>query len=352
MSKHAVLVIIFLLTLMLTGGINAQDQATIPDVTGLSVPEAAALLNRSGFVLGAENNVAWTAESGLNPGAVSGQSLAAGSAAARATTIDLTVLRSPNTLLLYDDNDITLVNNTQAEINLGGITFAALDGPGASFSAARWASSLRPAQCLQLWSVGRNGPKGLPECESIQNWLISANNTSEHFWTSGASQFGVYQDGVQRATCQAAALRCEFYLASATTGDVAEYVYFSYTPNNLVVRNQSANQWMSLNGLVILNNFVQPAGAPISIGDPALYGNGIGLGSVQRLAPGQCIFFTDSSPSAGQLPESCDVVARLDIGTNLIFWGAPFGVDSVSSDLQHSCPAATAGKLTICAMPR
>lgn len=335
--------------------VAAQD-TTVPDLTGLSVPAAAALLNRSGLALGAENNIGWTADSGLPENRINGQSIPAGTAAQAGAAVDVSVLRSPNVILIYDDNDFTLVNQTGGELNLAGLTFSALDGNLASFAATRWSGSLRPGQCTQVWSIGRNGPKGLDECESIQNWLVTTN-AGEHFWTGGATQFSVSQNGVQRVVCPVANPgRCEFYVSSsATGGDSTPFVYFAYTVDRLAVINTATDQWMGLAGFSVFN--FNPAlsvqGAGVPLGDPTLYNPILNpVASVGRLAPGQCVLFTNSSPERSEPPQPCDVIAMLNINPSVIFWAAAFELDSQSDGQRRSCPAATPGRLTVCVMPR
>jgi hypothetical protein len=349
------LIIVLGLTWM-TAGVRAQDQSvTVPDVTGMNVPGAAALLNKNGLRLGIENNQGWTAESGLPENTINGQSIPAGQSAVFGSAVDVNVLRSPNALMIYDDNDLTLVNNTGGDVNLAGITLVAADGSTAQLAGSRWAGMLRGGQCVQVWSVGRNGPKGLDECGTIQNWLVTTN-AGEHFWTGagGTTQFSILQNGVPRATCPVANPgRCEFFLSGSGGGsDATEYVYFAYTPETLVLLNQSADQWMTLDGFYVRNYFVPPGGAEVYNGDPTLYTKlPPDVETVTRLAPGQCILYTNQNPDSGTPPQPCDVIARLDIGASLIFWGTAFGV--VGSDGQErSCPAPIPGRLTICVMPR
>jgi hypothetical protein len=344
------------IAVMLMTGITAAQDITVPDLTGLSVPAAAALLNRNGLALGAENNVGWTAESGLPENRISGQSIPAGTAAQAGAAVDVDVLRSPNVALVYDDNDFTLVNKSGGELDLAGLTFAALDGNLASFAATRWASYLRAGQCVQVWSVGRNGPKGLDECAAIQNWLVTTN-PGEHFWTGSATQFSVSVDGVQRTVCPVSYPgRCEFYFAGgAVGGDSTPFVYFAYTVDRLAVINTATDQWMGLDGFSVFN--FNPAmsvpGAGVPLGDPALYNLTLNpTASVGRLAPGQCVLLTNSSPERAEAPQPCEVIARLDINPSLIFWAAAFELDSQSDGQRRSCPAATPGRLTICVMPR
>ncbi|MEZ4670780.1 MAG: PASTA domain-containing protein [Anaerolineae bacterium] len=344
---------VLILSLFLTQIAVAQDVVTVPDLTNLSVPEAAAVLNRAGLALGAETGELWTAESGLGQNHIKSQSVPAGQAAARASAVDITVLRSPNVILLYDDNDLTLVNKTGASLDLSALFFNTLDGAPSSMAAARWGSALRDGQCTQVWSVGRNGPKGLDECSAIQNWLVTTN-PGEHFWTGagGTTRFAVSQNGIQRALCAVGNPgRCEFYLSSGSSGETTEYVYLAYKADQLAIINQSTDRWMMLNGYTIYNNNVPQNALPVTIADPTLYGGNINpVARLNQLAPGQCILFTNATPGSDVPPQPCDVIAQLGISPQLIFWGASFDMNSITGG-QHSCPAATAGRLTICVMP-
>lgn len=341
---------------LLTAQVFAQEQTVIvPDLNGINVPTATALLNKNGLRLGVENNQGWTADSGLPENSINGQSIPAGQSVIFGTAVDVSVLRSPNALVIYDDNDVTLVNNTGGDLNLAGITFTTNDGSAAQLAGSRWAGTLRAGQCVQAWSVGRNGPKGLDECSTIQNWLVT-NNVAEHFWTGagGTTQFSVLQNGVPRAACPITNPgRCEFFLSGGGAGsDATEYVYFAYTVDQLAIINQSTDQWMTLDGFYVVNNFAPSKGAPVFPGDPTLYTkNPPDVETVSRLAPGQCILYTNAGPGLDNPPQPCDVIARLDIAPSLIFWGADFGVMSSDGEARI-CPVPTPGRLTLCIMPR
>jgi hypothetical protein len=355
MTKVSLIVLLFGL-LWGSSTILAQEMVTVPDVTGMTAPVAAATLNRAGIGIGQEISEAWTADSGLPQNAVGVQSIAAGTQVAAGSTIDVTVLRSANAQLIYDDNDLTLVNQTGSDIDLSGIHFRALDGSGASFAASRWGRTLRESRCAQIWSISRNGPKGLDECDFIEHWLTTTNG-GEHFWTGagGVSQFVLSQNGVDRITCPITNPgRCAFFLSGGSTAaDVTQHVYFAYTEDRLAIINNSADQWMPLNGLFVRNNYAPNRGAPVNVWDETIYGRNLSpVASVRQLAPGQCIFFTNSSPDATEPPQPCDVVASLAIGPSVIFWGADFPVESVTDDEPHVCPVATPGRLTLCIMPR
>lgn len=345
---------ILLLLLVLSSQVFAQE-TTVPNVTGLNVPQAAALLNKSGLRLGAENNVGWSAESGLAENTVSSQSVAEGALVAFGASVDVTVLRSANAAAIYDDNDLTLLNNTGGDLNLAGITFVAVDGAGAQLAGSRWAGSLRDTQCTQVWSVGRNGAKALDDCSTIQNWLVTTNS-AEHFWTGagGTTQFNVLQNGVARATCAVTNPgRCDFFLSGGSgAGDVTEYVYMAYGADQLAIINQSPDQWMALAGYTVLNYFSPTQGAPVPVGDATLYTRfPPDVEDVTRLAPGQCILFSKASIETETPPQPCEIISKLLIGDDLIFWGAGFGMLG-SDGNERTCPVGAADRLTICVMPR
>jgi hypothetical protein len=331
----------------------AQDTITVPDLTGLSVPEAAATLNRVGLGIGSETGERWTEAAGQPQNTIAGQSIAPGSEVEPGTRLDVTVLRSPNVTLIYDDNDLTLVNQSGSALDLTGLTFQALDGNQATFSGSRWGRTVREDRCTQIWSVGRNGPKGLDECQFIEHWLVTTNR-GEHFWTAGATRFAVVQNGVERAVCAVANPgSCTFYLPTGGgSADVTPYVYFAYTPDRLAIINNSEDQWMPLAGFEVVNNYAPNRGARVEVASPSLLRSINPVANTERLAPGQCIFFTNSSPEVDAPPQPCEVVARLNIGPSVIFWGADFPVNSVTDDQDHICPVATPDRLTVCIMPR
>ena len=354
-KAYSTSIIICLFVLMFALPLLAQDNATVPDVTGMNLPEAAAALNKIGLAA-AENVEPWTADSGREPNTVSAQSIAPGTSAAPGTAVDLTVLRTPNAILIYDDNDLTLVNQTGSALNLRNIRFETLNGSGASFAASRWSDSLRPDQCVQIWSVGRNGPKGLDECSNIQNWLVTTDG-GEHFWTGagGTTQFALIQNDVQRAVCTVGNPgRCEMYLpvGNVAAGETTDYVYFAYLSDRLAIINTAPDKWMPIGNLVVRNNAVQPLGAMVNVGDAELFGNPQIVGRIGRLAPGQCLLFTNSSNEAQTPPQPCDVIAKLDVGPSVIFWAADFPVESTTQEGERICPAAVPDRLTLCIMPR
>jgi len=338
---RAVISVGLLIVVLLLASVSAaQENVIVPDVTGLTVPEAAAVLNQAGLQFGAEVAEGWTEDAGVPENTIVRQSIDVGESAVYGTAIEVTVLRSANTLLIYDDNDITLVNQADGGLSLGGIRFST--DAGTIFHASRWGGRVDSRDCVQLWSVGRTGAKPLDECGSI-NWLTT-NNPAEHFWTGvdGTTTFTVYQNGIERAVCPVSTSgRCEFFLSGGGRSELTPFVYMVYTTDRFVVLNNSADRWMPLSGLR-LNN-----GAPFA--DATYFDEPVVIGYLQALAPGQCLIYTRDANDASS-PQPCDEIA---VGTYTtgepLFWDMEFTLSGSEGD--YSCPAATAGRMTICILP-
>lgn len=339
-----------------TGMIYAQDNtAVVPDVRGLTVPVAAAVLNRSGFFLGTQTNAAWTAAMAYLPNTVGEQSIAPGETAPRGVPVALTIFRPPNVTLIYDDNDITLINRAGVPLEIAGLVFTTVESiTPASFEAISWRiRAIEANNCGQLWSVARSGEKPVEGCDVI-NWM-STNKPEFHFWTAlnGVASFKVVQDGVDRAVCPAAQagaepITCEFYLLAAALDPETPYLVFTYTVDRLVIFNRSSDRWMPLEGILVSST---AGGPPVAIGDPALYAPALIPGIINRLAPGQCLLFVSGGVTAAA-PETCDVIARLDYPAGVGFWKTNFEVDGITTPEKYVCPAAMPAKRTICILPR
>jgi len=363
MSKRTYMIFSLLLTLLLTS-IPVFGQATtvtVPDLTGLTLPKAGALLNRNGLALGAQSFARWTDAAGQPEGTISGQSVDAGQSADAGTAIGVTVLRSNNMSVMYDDNDFTLINGAGEDVDIGGLVFNAVETTTpASFNATRWENVLSAKNCAQLWSIRRGTPKDTPGCDHIERWLTT-NNPAEHFWTqlNGVSSFNLTLDGTEVVTCPAAApgteeMICPFFLAVASNiGDVVPYVYMAYTSDRLVIFNQSEDSWMSLDGVrLISHNAINQPQTTLNLDDPSIYGNPQTVANLSFLAPGQCSFFSAGVQPSTNPPQKCDVIVSVHVQTDLFFWSSDFQVVTAYGSIQHTCPAAVPGRLTICVMPR
>lgn len=360
---------LFTVFIMLVGSVSViygqGDEAaagTVPDLTGLNVPQAAAILNRAGYALGNEFSETWTAESAAPENTIGSQSVAAGTAAEPGTAVDVTVLRTPNVTLIYDDNDLTMVNRSGERINLNGIAFNTIEGNNqAKFQARRWSNVLRENQCMQLWSVSRNGPKGMADCNFIQNWLTT-NNRNDHFWTraSGAQRFAVLEEEVERAVCDAAPpnsqdnpITCTFYLPTGGQSEFTAFIYLAYNAENLIVYNRSEAQWMQINQTTFHNPLPSPGtlGANFRI-NARLLGDPQTVARIGRLAPGQCILFTVEGAFGGAVPpQACFPIVTHTLPAAEAFWSQNFEVEGQDAK-RRMCNTFTPDRLTICIMPR
>lgn len=341
-----------LLILALPAAAQSTD-VVVPDVRGLSLPVAVAAINRAGLAIGTETPVLWASEYGLPPNTISGQGAEPGTTVAAGSAVDVIVLRSANVLLIYDDNDITLVNLTGARLDLSNLLFYGVDGTNPTFAAARWRGSLGAGDCAQLWSILASAAKDIPECAGDTFWLTT-NNVAEHFWagTRGNTIFTIVQGNLQRGVCPVStAGRCEIYVPGGATGDPSTpFVYLVYTLNELAIINPTFDAWMMMSGFEVINN-VTGLALRIPVSDPTLYGGNLSpVARVGQLAPGQCILFTSGDSQAAP-PDPCDVIARLAIAPEVRFWQVDFGMNSVSGEI-NTCPAAILDQTTVCIMPR
>lgn len=360
-KTRILLILLGLVTLVAT--VQGQSaEAVVPDVVGQPVPQAAAELNRAGLGLG--STTPFDQNTDLPPNSVVTQSIVPGTAVSYGTLVDLSVVLPSNARLLYDDNDITVINLTEGQLDLSGVTFASIEGTSAAYSANNIAGRLNSGDCWQLWSISRTGPKDVTGCTSTV-WRTTSN-TSNHFWTqsNGVSQFTVQQNGIQRATCAAAPvgsqdspLSCEFYLAgSSTAAATVPYLQFVYTPNAIALVNTRDDAWMPTDQTTIYNYNpqLQNPGAPLIFGDTGLLREEfrVGLGDITQLAPGQCLVLTLEGAAPTEPVVPCDVLAQRSLSASVAFWLADFEVESVTIGRRHTCPAAVDNAQTRCIIPR
>ena len=360
--KRILLLILLSFTLGMGLVVTAQDSnVVVPDVTGLNAPQAAAVLNQAGLALGNIANAEWDASAAVPSNTVGVQTPAAGDSVASGTAIDITMLRETNVRLIYDNNDITMINDSGVRLNLENLRFLTLESSvEARFRARRWAGQLRSGQCTQLWSVSRNGPKGMDECNFIQNWMTT-NNPADHFWTAanGVQTFYIEDDGEELAVCQAAPPNsqdnpssCSFYVAATGQNPVAQFVHLTYTTDQLVLYNSTDDAFMRGNKTHIINANPNRAtlGDRFLLADTDVFGDPDTVANIRRLAPNQCLVYT-SSAATDPPPEDCDVIATLELAPEQLFWSFDFQVQGIDGK-QRKCNAATPDKRTICLMPR
>lgn len=351
--------IVWLLIALASAAVSAQNVGvSVPDLTGMNVPQAAAALNTIGLKLGVLSNLP-VAENQVADTIVT-QTPAAGTQVETGSAVDLQIARAANIRLIYDDNDLTLINLSRQPLPLDSLVLRQTDG-SARFRGERWGAQVKAGDCVQVWSVGRGEPKSVPDCDSVNSWLTT-NDPAQHVWTatSGVQSFRVMQSGEERAQCQAAPRgsqdtpsTCEFYVDSGATDPILPYIYLAYTENALIVRNPSDDSWLRLN-----LDLVPAAGDAITLTQPELYDavdplaltpNANGVSLIRQLAPNQCLLFRGLDVPLEALPQPCMMLANRT--ERAPFWASDFIVRDRDND-DHTCKAATPGRLTICIMPR
>lgn len=319
--------LIVLIGLALCFPVISQEDDTptplrIPDLSEMSLPRAVAELNRLGLELGEETVQLREGEPQSRVNQVIAQTPTAGTLAEPGDTVDVTVLRAVMLRLVFDDNDITFINPSGSTVPIGSLTFRSVSAtPESAFNVRDindWEATLDSGDCYQLWSVGgRRSAKAVSGCPSISQilWAFTGDR-SAYFWTggNGATAFEVTRGGVTLATCPIADQVCEVYTAEFT-----DYIYLTYTADQLVIHNTSEDGWM------LLNDFDD---AP------------------DRIAPGQCVVYT-TDETRPPLTE-CDIVQTLTPLTP--FWET--GIDITGTERVRTCPAPIAGESTVCLLAR
>ncbi len=336
---------------------TVTQSVTVPDLTGLKAPQAAAVLNASGLRYGGESAI--TARGNHPPGTVSAQTVPAASAAVVGTTVQIEVAYAPNTRLTYDSNDLTMLYFGTQPVNLSLLELQAGGQSRAHFLGSGWGGRLQAGECVQVWATRRTEPKQVPGCRLIERW-IATTDPAQHVWTqsAGIEHFIIRQDGIDRAVCPAATRNepatCEFYLAEGDESAIWPCLYLVYTRDTLVARNASEDGWMRLNATV-----TPLSGRPFQLTDPDLYAaidalvlseTNNGNPVLRQLAPNQCVRFRSETSSAGSFPEPCLLYAEA-IVEGLPFWAADFTVRNGNGN-EHQCEAAAINTLTVCRIPR
>lgn len=339
-----------LLFLTLSFAVQAQTTTpepvpTVPDVTGLTVPEAAARLNAAGLRLGLISDLQGIAG---QSNTVEAQLPTAGSAAQPGDTVDLTVWRSGLVQLVYDDNDLTLMNLSDQDLSLRRVYFRSVDGTASpSFEATEWANRLRGEQCMQIWSIPTSDPKTVEGCDVFQQWVYRTV-PGAHFWTGAndTTRFEVIQDGVARGVCVIDDGECSLYLApfagkSGIAPDIAEYVTLLYNADTLWITNRTANRWLPTGDLLV---------GGTQVGDLAIYDRVSEVANPQLLAPGQCLRWERPGTTADSEADPCAVVGVARLSG---FWTQTFNVMNQVDGAPRECPPVLqVDETVLCLLPR
>lgn len=349
-------VVILMVSLWCLSGLAIAQVATlrVPDLTGMTAPQAASTLHLLGLRLGSTTiDLSPTAHFELL-GTVTSQSIIAGEEIGIGESIDITILQAPNIRFVYDDNDLTFINQTGRIILLEPLVFVGNGEIQKTLTGTRWNITAIPAGgCVQIWSIGRTAPKNIDGCSEISAWF-STTDASTYFWTQAAAieRFTVQQAGETLSNCPAAPLNsqdapmsCVMYLPTIPSPDQSRFLYLSYTSDALVIYNPMADIWMSL-----VNQVILPDGSTIDVSDVALYQTALAVSlttdgtTLLPLSPNECVVFrtTDDTP----LPEDCGLIVAEQ--TNAApFWLTDFSIMD-NTGTSRICKAAVADKTTVC----
>lgn len=323
----------------------AQDTPEPPDISdviGLSVPQAEAFLNRLEYRLNPVLINDFSSDATLNT--IIGYEIT------EDNQVSLSVARETNMRLVWDisaylegaaflgdldgDELFTVVNLSDEDIPLRNIQIA-------DFNAVTWGTSLRAGQCVQAWTFNEINGYRLPDCESVQGGILNLVDRSQQFWRNEDS-FDVFQNGIHRATCQQSDGTCTLWVSPTVIAEeIAPYIYFIYDTEQWIVYNNSATQWIDLSQVSINDQQV--------LADARNW-DSIRIADLERLAPNQCLRFTQNAEL--ETLTDCDEIAVQEVAVEGVFWIDSFTVnDSLNVRQARQCPASL-GERTICLLGR
>jgi serine/threonine protein kinase len=137
-----------------------------------------------------------------------------------------------NIQLVFDQAGVTVINISQAPLNISGLSFRSLSNTGkvvGEFQATQWDRLPEPSKgvlpagaCYQLLAstsgslaLATGTPQPRPQnCQDLVGWL-AVESSGWEFWLpqSAETSFEVIQNGKIIGTCSVQAGKCEFFLA-------------------------------------------------------------------------------------------------------------------------------------------
>jgi PASTA domain len=352
MQKLLVTLLLMMLMIPVLAQEGKENTISVPDLTGMSAPQAETALNEQGLrlapsILSLDTNLY---DGIINTVAI--QSIIAGEIVERGTIITISVIRDFDLLLLYDiqdgdADDFTLVNLSNEDINLAGIVFQSTSEENIepSYNARDFSGGILPAErCFQLWGRAEAGFYEPEECDNnrlLNYGIVRDIPNNQKFWQDTVS-FMVMQDGVYRASCEVSVGRCELWVSPrAIAEDVTEYIYFIYDEHQLYIFNSAPEQWMPLTE-------IQLADSGRRLNDPLMWSSSL-VPDIDFLAPKQCVRFSDTD--ADEALVDCLVIAASTLTQSNIFWSNGFSVQSLyQAGIELTCPRPS--ERSFCLIPR
>jgi hypothetical protein len=321
-----------------------------PDLTGLTVPQAARQISEIKLLIGTETAQEWTATE-VNPATnalfqvnqIVGQTPAAGEKLALGSSVQVTVLRAFNAVLTYNADGLILHNTIIVPLNVNGVIFRTGEGKDLrQFQAREWVRPVDINGCHYIGTARLTEPP--TNCATLTRQVVvrPATQPAKQFWTGGT--FTVEHNGITIATCTASP--CILNIPQGDNPDQANYLSFQYRTNYLTVRNPS-ERWMTLTGITIRGR----NGKNFTLGTEQDKAPGDVVWTGSRLAPEQCIVYSELD--IGSLPPyDCAVVAYVKLPAGAAFWQRGFSITAPSTRRTSGCGAPLPGLLSICRVPR
>src|SRR5690349_18154370 len=99
------------------------QEISVPDLIGLTVPEAARIAGEAGLRFDGETAEAWSQSAQVKPNQVSKQEPAAGAKVSSGSPIKVTVLRVYIAVLTFGETGLTITNIGPAPLDLSEVAF-------------------------------------------------------------------------------------------------------------------------------------------------------------------------------------------------------------------------------------
>lgn len=345
------ILILCLFALLLVPVMAQDEEADFPDIIGKAVPEAEALLNAGTYRL---DPIILAVDSGTNTDTLN--TVDSFEIAEDGIIVQVTVFREYNVELIWENTEafagqpglvglnlnnnelFTLVNLSDEELSLRNIQIG-------NFEISAWGDMLRPRQCAQAWSFDIQSFIEISGCEFIQGGsIVNITNPDEQFWINNES-FEVFQNGIHRGRCVTADGGCQLWLSPLVIAeDIAPYILLIYDMNELVIYNSSDSQWMDINHIAFNDS--------AAILSDVRNWDAVAYPDIARLAPGQCVRFTNNLTDDNESIENCFTLARQDTSEADMFWTEGFIVnDTLKGTHRETCPPAS-NERTICLFGR
>jgi hypothetical protein len=324
-----------------------QDLVAVPDLIGLTVPQAARRLIEAKLLPGIEAQQIWTTGAKAQPNQIIQQSPAAGEKVAGGTAITMTTLRTPNVKLEYNADRLFLTNLMDEPLNLNGVRLATGEGSSrVQFKASDWGKFLIAAHgCASLWTRPATGLTRPDGCKALSTTAVKMQ--SEFWpWLAGTGTFSVERYGQPVATCYSMEVSCLLALPQEGDSDNTGFLTFVYRTTHLRVEN-TTDQWVNLEGVEAVGRDAKR----LMLNATQNMARGDVLWPGSRLAPKQCIIY--SALEVGLLPPyTCEVVGYVKLDPGGVFWAKGFSIIGSLRTLTQPCAAPVAGQESLCVLPK